>query len=195
MNSIEEVIEKTKIKEKQEELIKNKETALKLKIKMSDLKLNYNVALYAYALEKIEHREELSKYFPIIEELENDPNVIEYINLTNQLAEVKEKIADYYYFIQINLREKLIDIDYPDIYVYHISYDEELLKNIIDDELIEYDENNIIIYPPKEIDSNRKNRHFYNKVSFKYLEGLTKDNSFSLDGKRLGKVKIKRLDQ
>ena len=45
MNSIEEVIEKTKIKEKQEELIKNKETALKLKVKMSDLKLNYNVAL------------------------------------------------------------------------------------------------------------------------------------------------------
>ena len=195
MNSIKEVIEKTKIKEKQEELIKNKETALKLKVKMSDLKLNYNVALYAYALEKIEHREELSKYFQIIEELEKDPNVIEYVNLTKQLAEVKEKIADYYYFIQINLREKLIDIDYPDIYVYHISYDEELLKNIIDDELIEYDENNIIIYPPKEIDSNRKNRHFYNKVSFKYLEGLTKDNSFSLDGKRLGKVKIKRLDQ
>lgn len=195
MNSIEEVIKKAKIKEKQEELIKNKETLLKLKVKMSDLKLNYNVALYAYALEKIEHREEVSKYFQIIEELEEDPNVIEYISLMEQLAEIKEKIADYYYFIQINLREKLIDIDYPDIYVYHISYEEELLKNIIDDELIEYDENNTIIYPLKEIESNRKNRHFYNKVSFKYLEGLTKDNSFSLEGKRLGKVKIKRLDQ
>lgn len=194
MNNIESIVKKYKINEMQEELNKDKETILKLKRKISDLKLNRNVSLYAYSLDKILYGEESSKYMKIKKELEEDSNVLEYIKLKEQLDTLYSKIADYYYFIQIDLKEKLTDIDYPDIYIYYVSYGEELLKNIIDDELIEYDENNTIIYPPKEIKSNRKNRHFYNKTSFKYLEELTKDHSFSTQNKNIGKVKIKRLD-
>ena len=192
MNSIENIVKKYKINEIQEELNKDRENILKLKRKLSDLKLNRNVALYAYSLDKILYMEETSKYIKIKNELEGDTNVIEYIKLKEQLDNIYNKIADYYYFIQIDLREKLTDIEYPDTYIHYVSYGEELLKNIIDNELIEYDENNAIIYPPKEIKSNRKNRHFYNRTSFKYLEALTKDYSFSLEEKDLGKVKVKR---
>ena len=81
MNSIENIVKKYKINEIQEELNKDRENILKLKRKLSDLKLNRNVALYAYSLDKILYMEETSKYIKIKNELEEDNNFIKYMKL------------------------------------------------------------------------------------------------------------------
>lgn len=191
MNTIKWIIEKNKIIEQQEKVRRNREEITHLKKQMSDLTINRNVAIYAYAVQKVNLGEEVHNYMEIIKQVSQDSIVQEYKNLQKELTKLENEIADYYYFIQIDLREKLEDLENPNIYTYYgLLEDDSVIRNIIDAEIIDYDENKTIIMPEKEFKSRRKTRHFYNKISFKYLEALTRDNSFEVEGKDLGKVKI-----
>ena len=191
MNTIEGIIKDNKILEKKEKILKNKQEITRLKKQMSDLTINRNVAIYAYAVQKVNLSEEVHSYMEIMKQVSEDPIVQEYKKLQKELMKLEEEIADYYYFIQINLREKLEKLENPNIYTYYGFLDDDpVIRNIIDAEIIDYDEDNTIIMPEKEFKSNRKIRHFYNKISFKYLEALAKDNSFEVEGKDLGKVKV-----
>lgn len=184
------MIKVEELKKIREEVNRKKSNILKLKVRISDLKLNRNVALFAYARDKVIYGEDVHENIEIMNSLKDDSRVIEYLELQDQLDEIKDYLADYYYLVQIDLREGIEDID-PDIYTYY-GYldDDEIIKNIVTAELEDYDEKHTIILPPKELKSKRKLRHFYNRVSFKYLEGVVIDNDTSLDNKRLGKVKI-----
>ena len=191
MNNLEKVIEDNKVLEKKEKIFNNKKEIVHLKKLISDLKIHRNVALYASAAEHFAWGEEVHNNLSIMKNISSDPWVQEYIVLKKQLDELENEISDYYYFMQINLREILVDLDDPDVNIYYgVLDDEEVMNNVISAELIDYDPDKTIILPEKELNSKRKLRHFYNKVSFKYLDELSKDNSFNVETKKLGKVKV-----
>ena len=96
--------------------------------------------------------------------------------------------------VNIDLRRELSRIDTPNIFIAQSEYDFD--KHIIDGSplisSIMLNEKDItIVSPIYEMESNRDFRHFYNKTSFKYLEGVCEDYSLDLEGKKLGKIKIK----
>ena len=191
MEKIEEIVDLYNIKEKREQMHNNRLMIAHLKKEMSDLKLNRDVAIYAAALEKVGYGEEIHSYLTLAANLRNDPKVSEYIKLKNQVTLLEQQIVDYYRSIQIGLRNRLMYTDTPDIFVYYGMFEEDAIaRNIVSDELAFLDKVDKVVLPTRRIESNRKSRHFYNKVSFKYLEELTKDNSLSIENKDLGKVKV-----
>ena len=191
MNRIEEIVDLYNLKEKREQIANNRREITHLKKEMSDLKLNRDVAIYAAALEKVDYGEEIESYLAIAASLRNNPKVSEYVDLKGQVLLLERQIVDYYRSIQIGLRNRLTYTETPDIFVYYGLFDDEVIaKNIISNKLAFMDYVDTVILPTKKMESNRKTRHFYNQVSFKYLEELSKDNSFSLENKDLGNVKI-----
>ena len=68
----------------------------------------------------------------------------------------------------------------------------KLYKNIVIPNTVktELDEDDIGLYPVQEIESQRDYRKFYNRVSFRYMEGLTRDYSFDLDSKNIKNAKV-----
>ena len=179
------------LKEKGERIASNRRRITHLKKKMSDLKIDRDVAIYAAALERIAYGEEMLSYFALTISLSSNPNVIEYSNLRKEILELENQIVEYYRNIQIGLRNRLTYTETPDIYVYYGTSDNQILtKNIITSEIIELDPEKTTIFPQAELKSKRKLRHFYNQTSFKYLEELSKDNSFSLEEKNIGKVRV-----
>ena len=185
MNKIKEIVNDNYLLEQKEKLLKNRLEIIHLKKLISDLKINYNVAKYAYLVENENPNNELLK------ELEKDSNVEKYLVLDKKLKELELEIVNYYYFIQTELIDQLKNIDYPDIYIYYgMLENNEIFKNIIDSNITTDIKNKNLILPIKNKESKRKSRHFYNKTKFKYLESLISDNSFSLEEKKLGKVKI-----
>ena len=193
MNKIEEIVNLYNLKEKRERITSNRREITHLKKEMSDLKIDRDVAIYAAALEKMSYGEEMLGYLALTISLSAKPNVKKYSQLRKQVIELEQQIAEYYRSVQIALRNRLMYSDAPDIYVYYGIYNKEVItKNIVSPELAKLSEDNTTIFPYEEITSKRKLRHFYNKKSFKYLEEVSKDNSLSLEGKDLGKVKVLR---
>ena len=193
MNKIEEIVNLYNLKEKRERITSNRREITHLKKEMSDLKIDRDVAIYAAALEKMSYCEEMLGYLALTISLSAKPNVKKYSQLRKQVIELEQQIAEYYRSVQIALRNRLMYSDAPDIYVYYGIYNNEVItKNIVSPELAKLSEDNTTIFPYEEITSKRKLRHFYNKKSFKYLEEVSKDNSLSLEGKDLGKVKVLR---
>ena len=193
MNKIEEIVDLYNLKEQREKLIKNKEEISHLKKLMSDLKINRNVAIYAYATQKMILGEEIDSYLNIVNSLKDDSNVQEYISLARRLYLLEREKINYYRSIQIGLRNRLTYQSEPDIYVYYGMFEEDpITKNIVSNKLAFMDKVDTVVFPSKELKSNRKLRHFYNKTSFKYLEELSKDNSYSLEEKNLGKIRVLR---
>lgn len=195
---IKELVNFHEISEKRDRVKQNRLLILRLHRDMSDLKLCRNVCLYAYDLDKLEYCDDLEK--SILKEemriLERDKDVIMYKTLLNHVNRLEEEIKEYYKTINIDLREGLMMLDYPDIFVNQGYVDstktDKFARNVvIPGSLIVYDEyDDVLIDSYKELDSKKRKRHFYNQVSFRYLEELSKDYSFDLDGKRLGNVKI-----
>ena len=85
MNNIEKTL--LELKEQRNQIINNQDLIRKTKVKMSDLKLNHDVALYVHSLEEMIHGDELHSHFYLIEKLKKDRNVQEYISLSNNLKE------------------------------------------------------------------------------------------------------------
>lgn len=207
MNKIKQIVTSLRIQERREELEENKRKILSLKKQMSDLCLHKNVAKYAYnsdrlkeLVEKVirEHDEsvkpELQRLREEIELLVEDPYVVEYQTLRYQVQEMELDNKDYFQTINITLREKLIEEELPSIYIYQgllAPTQKKLYRNIIDPEELTTDESSkTLILPNYMFTSRRKERHFYSHNSFHYLEQLSKDYSYDLEGKKLGRVKV-----
>ena len=191
MNKIEETVELYNLKEKGEKLKKSHAEIIHLKKLASDLKINRNVAIYEYAMQKVVLGEEIHSYLSVADKLRDDPNVQKYREIIAKIYWLERQAVEYYRGIQIALRNRLAFFEEPDIYVYYGTFDDkQLTRNIISDDLMLLDDANTVIMPNKELKSRKKARHFYNKTSFKYLEALINDNNYSLEEKNLGKVKI-----
>ena len=196
--NVKDLVDYYEIDEKRDRLSHNKLLILRLNKDMSDLKLNRNVSMYAYDLDKLKYCDDFEK--SIIKEemriLERDKDVILYKELLIHVHRLENEIKEYYKTINIDLREGLMDLDYPDIFVNQGYVDstrtDKFARNvIIPGSLIIFDEcDEKLIDSYRELNSKRRKRHFYNQVSFRYLEELSKDCSFGLEGKNLGNVKV-----
>ena len=212
-NEIREIVERLKIKEYKEGYLNNQERLFKLERLMSTMTFDREVGLYAFYMDEINYlikelvdsepsiREKICEKINTIEikanELEKKSKVQDYIMLRKQYFNIlfNNKYYDNYFkLINITLREELSKLKKNDIYIAQSKYDYD--KNIIDSSSLTFnkiEKGTILIEPVYDMNSNREFRHFYNKTSFKYLEGLTEDYSFDLEGKNLGKVKIRKL--
>jgi hypothetical protein len=190
MTNIESKLEE--LRGQKEKILNNKNKITSLKKQISDLKINRNVAIYAHSLDEIKRGEELHCHLSLIKRLKTDSNVQEYIVLKKELDSLEKQKIDYYKEIQTKLKDTISKKDDPNIFVYYGKdiYDDTRTKNIVNDQISYEEQDNTIILPQKELKSNRKIRHFYNKTSFKYLEQVINTNDFSLNNKKLGKVKI-----
>lgn len=201
MESIEAIVHDLKIPEKKRALDERRELISYIKFGMSELEThNKMVALYAYNLSVIKHEtdEKLVKNARLanVMLIKREPDVEAYESLRKDLSQQDDKASIYYRSIQEDLREALIDLELPNIFIYSGLIDTNdliLCRNIVLPGYIQTikKENEVetLIYPPVETESWRKLNHFYNRISFKYLEALSQDYSFSLEGKNLGKTK------
>ena len=200
MNEIKEIVDNCQIYEKRERADHNRIIIPHIKRLMSDLCFYRGVYNYVNFGNRLQYEDlSLDERRYILEELEKlrkDRYVIEYIELEKHCNTLFNEITDYYRTIQEGLRHELLYLDVPNIYVLQkpISFDGvKQAKHIIDsDDTISYkgsfEETLVMPYDMKS--SIRKNRHFYNQVSFRYLEAVCDDYSFDLDNKDIGKVKI-----
>lgn len=202
---IKDIVLSLRIKEKREELQKNRDRIIHLRYLMSQLTFNRTVGLYAFTVDEIDYliadskkcdevkRKEIYSKIKELEskalKLQEDPEVQKYAELRDEYYRV---LFDNEYFLTVNigLREELSKIGIPNIYIKQHDYDHD--KNIVDkspliDEFTK--EDLVVIYPYYKMESFRDFRHFYSKTSFKYLEELSKDYSFDVEGKRIGKVR------
>ena len=208
MNKIKEMVYSLAIPDQRVMLEKSREEILKIKKDMSDLMLNIKVAQYAYDSARL--RELVSKViltkditlYPEINRLRaeidrlimEEDKIIEYKRLRYRLEEIKANQQDYFQTINIRLRNKLLDEELPNIYVYQgfmQNNHKKLYRNIIfPDVLTVAEEDDTLILPHYEFTSKRKKRHFYNRVSFQYLEQLSQDFEYDMESKNIPGTKV-----
>ena len=208
---IEEIVSNLRIREKKQQLLKNRDRILHIKYQMSQLTFNRTVGLYAFTIDEMEYLiheskrcndEKRHELYAKIKELEakalsmqEDPLVKQYIELRDEYLKLLFD-NDYFVTVNIGLREELSKIGVPNIYVAQHEYDHD--KNIVDKSPLvnESDKKDlVVILPVYNMKSFRDYRHFYNKTSFRYLEELSRDCSFDLKGKNLGKVRTLSLEK
>lgn len=199
---IKEIVDSLEINGIRDQLIKDKKQLFKNEREMALLTHDREVGLFAFNFDEylnlIEKSKEsddikLKKRINELEEFftnyEMSDKVNRYVELRNESYRIINRNDYYYKLINIYLRGELSDIDLPQIYVkygnkYRHIIDDELIKNSINSE-------DIVISPIYDMESKRDYRHFYNKVSFHYLEELSNDCEFGLENKKLGKVLVK----
>ena len=208
MNSdIKDIVYSLDIPNKKKKLEYNKERLFKVKCEMSRMTFDRKVGLYAFYLDEMHYLIGLletdgvnrDKYLSKLKELDeklkpynSDPDIKRYNELRDEYYRILYD-HDYFFTVNIGLREELSKIELPKIYVEQSHFDFD--KNIVDKSpLAPLDENSsTFVEPLYYMESIRDYRHFYNKTSFKYLEQLCEDFSFDLESKDLGKVRIRRL--
>lgn len=201
MEAIKEIIESLEIPEKKKAFNERRELISKIKFTMSGLeKKNRMVALYAYNLKNIPlEQDEITRKKLILANtmlLHKEPDVESYESLRKDLTQTDSIASEYYKAIQKDLREELLDLKLPEIYIYQGLLDVghyTVCRHIIVPNTIQTVEDEKeaerIIYPVKPLESKNKLDGFYNRTSFRYLEAMTEDYSFSLEGKNLGRIK------
>ena len=210
--TIKDIAELHNIASLKEEYIRNKELIYKLERRLAKMSLDYKVGKYINNRDKyydlIEKREtakeldqeRLKKEIKLQgEKLEllDDGNqkIKDYLELEKEYNNLKETQGEYHRGINEDFRYEFTTYEVPNIFIYQGHVANILVaKNIILPEVKEiYEETkDIIIYPPYELKSNREYRHFYNKISFKYLEEISNDYNFELENKKLGKIRIRK---
>lgn len=199
MNNIKRIVQDNNINEKRERMLNNREIICHLKKEMSDLALFKNVSQYVYNLNLMEYlirNNNSNKLEILINEnklLLLDVYVLMYENLRKNVECLEQENSYYYQSINIDLRYSFNLDDVPNIFVLESNNDSQnLYRNIIMPEFTTSDEivGDTVILPYVEKYSTAYLRHFYNRISFKYLEQLSKDYSYSLDSKNLGRVRI-----
>ncbi len=207
MVSIKKIVNECEINEKRIRRVENESKMLHLNYLMIKLHIKKNVSEYAYLLDYDEfyrNKESLTPEEEIkflggqikIAELQKDDDVQIYMTLKEEYDRLKQECKEYYQAINIDLRKRLRDTHLPNIFVYQGMFKNDsrlkLSRHIIIPNACEVYEQtpNTVIYPEGIIKSNREARHFYNRVSFKYLEELSKDYTYDPKVKRLGKVRI-----
>ena len=211
---IKKIVELNQIHEYRERFIQTKKVLFKMERKMANLTLDYEVGTYVHALDEYEDLRikknttngvqaekitlqmlALGKKIKKTNE-KNNPKIVEYLKLKEEYFALLDAVGDYAKSINIDFRKSFYEYHVPDIYVFQGYVDNKRTivnaKNIVlpDTNLLYRDTKATIIFPITDITSNRDLRHFYNKVSFKYLEDMTNDYEFNLENKNIGKVKI-----
>lgn len=207
---VKDIVDYLRIPEKKEKAGLNRETIRKCNYALSNMAAaDRNVALYASYLEEwyrllaernpdnYARTQELRSQ---MQQLEKNKAVREYDFVLSYRHELERQISDYYQTIQKDFRDELISQKLPEIYVSQgiVTFNPQMkmAKHIIipGTTIAAYEDNfETTIFPvSKPITSAREARHFYNKVSFRYLEQLAEDYSYDLEGKDLGKVKVLR---
>lgn len=206
--NVKEIVDYLDIPEKRKKVELNRQEILKCDVAMSNMAVDdRKVAMYAHDLDRIHfllnegnsaNLEEIKRIREEMTKLEKCKPVREYIFVRSYKDSLMDQISEYYKTIQKDFRDELISQKLPEIYVSQgiVSFNPELklAKHIIipGTTIATYEDNfETTIYPEsKPITSAREARHFYNRVSFRYLEQLTEDYSYDLEGKDLGKIKV-----
>lgn len=200
-NNIRKIVEECRVKEKKEELIKNRQTMFELDRLMAKLTFNREVAMYAFNIDKYylleqdekKNKKEMEIIASKLLELEKLDRVLEYKKVREQFEILGYFKDEYYKSVNINLRRELSRLELPNIYIEQSEFDYD--KHIIDKSPLEkeYEKKDLImVCPVYDMKSIRDFRHFYNKTSFHYLEQLSEDCSFDVENKSLGKILIKK---
>ncbi len=214
MNSdVRDIVESLEIKKEKEELKENRERLFKLKCLMNKMTFDRNVGLYAFYTDKAvclaeesvysktSDKEQIYKELEELEkklkELEKNPKVMEFKKIYSEYYFLLNNQFEYYMLINIDLRRELSYLELPNIYVkqpedyfdMHIVDGTSYIPGRKNDNSDIY-----LIEPFYDMNSNRDFRHFYNRTSFKYLEGVCEDYSLDLENKKLGKVKVNKLN-
>ena len=208
-SELKKIVDSCEIKEKKTKLEQDRIIMFNLEREMSKMIFNRNVGLYVRNCEEYMHllskstslteseKQKLEELYLKIIISESDIDVIKYSQLKEEYNLLNKRRNIYQKSINLDLREKIIDYKLPDIFVYFgvSEKNKEFYRHIINSGVIDTNvrPESMIVYPQHNMSSNRECRHFYNKVSFSYLEGLTEDYSFDLDNKAIGKVKIRKL--
>lgn len=217
MEEIRRIVKELQINEKRLMVELGRKEALKIRRRMSDLSFNQTVAEYAYTLDQFNYESKrlearggndistlttLTEYNHQLEELESYMGVKEYIALQERLDAIDRDIEDYYQTIQTDLRYFLSSLKMPPIFVYQgldKSRKYKVAKHIIIPGSVQMFSStpDTVIYPADKngekstnFFSERKHRHFYNDVSFRYLSQLTQDESFDIKTKKLGRIVV-----
>ena len=206
MEEIKNIVKSLNIEEKKKELLISRKKLFNLKVQMSKLTFDRTVGLYGYYLDEMMYLILKSKnssntdIFNKIKKLETKAKELEIYDSVKEYGALRDEYfktlddSDYYKTINIDLREKLSELEIPNIYIEQSKYDYD--KNIISKKALneEYNKREIyLISPIYSIDSFRDFRHFYNKTSFHYLESLCEDYSFDINNKNLGKIKVRKI--
>lgn len=205
MVDIKNVVETSNIKEKRSSVQINKEYIAYLKKKMVELERFKKVKQYKKYILRLKelssnyskkHMKEIRHIRNELKRLEEDRHVMFYRSCYNEVCFLENRIRNYYLTMNVNLRNELISMDLPNIYVYQglLDHDSDmkLYRHILIPNTVKVgmDEGDTVIYPMGELKSNREYRKFYNRVSYRYIDSLSKDCSYSLEGKKLAKVRI-----
>jgi hypothetical protein len=205
MVDIKTVVETSEIKEKRSIVKVNREYIAYLKSKMIELERFKKVKQYKKYILRLKelssnyskkHMKEIRHIRNELKRLEEDERVLLYKSCYNEVCFLENRIKNYYLTMNVNLRRELISMDLPNIFVYQglLDHDSDmkLYRHILIPNTVKIgmDEDDTIIYPVEELKSNREYRKFYNRVSYRYIEGLSEDCSFSLEGKKLTKVRV-----
>ena len=203
MRKIKKIVDECGISEKRNKLLQNRDVIIHLKHEMSNLSLFKSVSRYAYNLGEIKYLS-LDGTFESLMEIERikgenevlleNQNVLAYDNIRRQIERLELENSEYYQSINIDLRGRLFEEHLPSIFVYQGTIDNsfKVYRHIIVPGLSIHlkEDEDVIIHPYTEKSSDTYLRHFYNRISFKYLEQLSEDYNYNLDSKNLGRVRI-----
>ena len=204
---IQEITNYLEIPRKRKKAELNRVDITKCNVSMSNMATDdRRIAMYANDLEQIQfllkennpaNLDEIKRIRAELANLEKCKGVREYKAVLEYRSMLEAQISDYYRIINVDLRKELLDMTLPDIFV---SQGTCVGRHVIEagtylysPELADYD--TLIIPNQMDLTSARNARHFYNQVSFKYLEQLTQDFSYDPEEKDLGNVRILRRGQ
>ncbi len=205
-NNIKEIVDNLKIKESKKQLYNDRKLLFLINREISLLTTDIIVGKYAQGFDEYirllslsldnndnKNSSELKELLSKLKELEKYSIVQEYIDLNMENISIKNNLNNYYKKVNIDLRNKLIKYGIPNIYV---NCGQNNYINIVDSnkKLNNSNDNYYIVDYLYNINSNRDGRHFYNKLSFHYLEQLCNDYTYDLNNKSLGKVLVKKYN-
>lgn len=195
-NELKELIVSSGLQEEKRKLQIYRDEIFQNESRMSKLTFDRNVGLYVFSFDKYldllssenSNEEEEEKLLDVMSSLEHLEGVQEYLRLREINDLLKTRIDNYFRDVNIGLRNRLINLDLPEIFV----YGKDRITHIIDNKRIKSMLANVdtIIYPLYDIKSLRDLRHFYNKLSFHYLNEMVDDCDYDISSKKLGKIRI-----
>ena len=210
MNKIKRIVKRLDIPEQRKEYLNNKKYIEEMLRAMEELNGFEEVQQYIFLLHECDTKlaeiktasyGEIRRLSVIIHKLQDEIKKIEGNKLVSEYKmyrdtyyELKQRNSMYYKTINVGLRQELSFLKLPEIYVYQgvleCNTHYKLLRHIIVPNKVVYyrDMPATIISPVDDIESKKKTRHFYNRVSFKYLDQLAEDGTFDVKVKKLGKV-------
>ena len=175
-NNLVQLVEACDIKQRRNKHSWNVNQAKLYKKEIKKLERSSAVKMYLFKINRLNHLLETGNKKDIFEirmlrkeisTLENHYGVMKYKRFNDELLIFEEFIKKYYICINVILRNELLNYDIPDIFVYQGQVDGyDLYRNILvpNSVKIGLDNEDQVIYPDRELKSNREYRKFYNRI-------------------------------